>query len=402
MNTYLWGIGVMSCDVDWGEEKLAYIDDKHMIPAHEVRKRDRFDPLLVSLHDNARNYIKAKDDQNAVQGLIDAVVALLDAQLQLNERILASEVLISLVNQAERNMRESLSAKLAARNDVPETLLHYLLYDDIDMAGAILRQSRQLSEQDLSYIIHSKEKDHWNAIAARDDLTDRLVSQLVSKQDADTMITLLKNEGIVIAEDILREFYPMVKTDENVATEFVNYKALPKTIAVEIYWHVSAVLRQTIVARFEMSAVDIDMMMQDCLQDFTDTMNDLKDMTPSPLMQEVADIYMARDRITDDLLVSALRRRQGRFFIALFARKTGLSFSVVHSLMKQVAGQGLAVACRACNIGRSPFMSMFLIGRAIAKPDQAVNAEELKMALRYYDGLTLKMAQDILNQSIGR
>jgi len=193
-----------ACQLERG--KLAYISGKHMTLAQEMRRKahkpDRFGSLLVSLHDNLLGYMKARNDSNAINGLIDAVIAVLDVPLQPNERILVSEILISLVNQVDRNMRESLSFKLALRDDVPETLLHYLIYDDIDMAGAILQYSRQLSEQDLSYIIHSRGKDHWNAIATRDDLTDRLVEQLASKQDADAMAILFENGSIRIAENV--------------------------------------------------------------------------------------------------------------------------------------------------------------------------------------------------------
>jgi hypothetical protein len=52
------------------------------------------------------------------------------------------------------------------------------------------------------------------------------------------------------------------------------------------------------------------------------------------------------------------------------------------------------------NISKENFVSMFLLGRTIARADEAVNAEELKMAMRYYDGLTFKMAKSILRESL--
>jgi hypothetical protein len=62
----------------------------------------------------------------------------------------------------------------------------------------------------------------------------------------------------------------------------------------------------------------------------------------------------------------------------------------------------LAVACRAKNISKENFVSLFLLTRTIARSSQAVTAEELKMAMRYYDGLTFKAAQDILKDSIAQ
>lgn len=372
------------------------------MPAHEARKRDRFDPLLVCLHDSARGYSQSKDDPEALQKLIGSVAALFDAELLSSEKDMASDVLVSLIKQAEKDMRQSLAEKLAFRQDLPDSLLHFLAYDDIDAAGPILTRSVLLSDTDLAYVIHSKQSEHWQAIAARTTLSDKIIDQLIARQDEPTLVALLHNEGIELNLDMLRDFIPAVKVSEVVAENFVNYKSLPKEIAVEIYWHVSVALRTAIADRFRVKDGELETALEECVQDFTDTLFRSGDMTPTRLMKETAALYMAKDMINPELLISVLRQRQGRFFIALFSEKTGLVDQVVHSLMKQIGGQGLAVACRAGQIGRKDFVSLFLLSRAIARADHAVNAAELNMALRYYDGLTFKMARDIMEHSIAR
>ena len=68
--------------------------------------------------------------------------------------------------------------------------------------------------------------------------------------------------------------------------------------------------------------------------------------------------------------------------------------------MRQIGGQGMAVVSRATGISKENFVSIFLLGRTIVRSSQAVDADELRMAMRYYDGLTHKMAREILQDSI--
>lgn len=381
---------------------MAYRDNKHYDTMGEAPTKDRFDPLLVCLHDSVREYSGSHKNPQQLERLVHSVAAILDAHLTDSEKILAADVLISLMKQAERDLCVNLSQRLAVRSDLPDTLLHFLAYGDIDIAESALLHSPLLSDTDLLYVVQSKGADHWRVIANRENISLPLVKILATKPDVPTLLNILRNETVEANADILGTMMPTVKTSEELAHEFVNYKGLPKDLAVNIYWHISAALRSVILNRFDVKAAEIDAVLEDCVQDFTDTMAGVENPMPSPLMNEVAAGYAKNGKITDAFLAGVLRRRQGRFFIALFSELTGLKHKVVHNMMKQIGGQGLAVACRAVTISKENFVSIFLLSRAIALPRQAVDAEELKMAMRYYDGLTHKMAKDILAESIAR
>ena len=101
---------------------------------------DKFDPLLVSLHDYARSYSEDKNT-NSFGKLVNAVMAMLDANLKDSQKILAADVLITLIRQAETDLRENLAQRLAVRDDLPTSLLHFLAYGPIDIAEPVLLNS---------------------------------------------------------------------------------------------------------------------------------------------------------------------------------------------------------------------------------------------------------------------
>lgn len=367
----------------------------------DAQMYDSFDPLLVNLHDSVREHkINQHMGLSDFSDITKAVADILDARLTQTEKVLAADVLVELIKQAETDIRRSLSEKLALRDDIHPTLLHYLAYDKIDVAEPVLQNSPLLSDMDLIYIIESTSSDHWKAIAERANISKNVTHSLVQKQDDKTVLALLDNETIALQDELLEKIQPMATVSSDIAEKFLGYKTLPRSMAVDVYWHVSVALRQSITSKFKIKTQEIDAALQDCVQDFCDTMLQPNEIRPSSLMKEVADLYHRENKINDSLLVGALRRRQGRFFIALFQKRTNLSTNVIWNMMRQVGGQGLAVACRAMKISKENFVSLFLLSRTIVRSNQAVDANELKMAMRYYDGLTYKMAQEILKDSI--
>ena len=357
------------------------------------------DPLLVNLHDTITEYSR-DNNSNTLNGLMDAVVSLLDARLTDNERILASDVLINLIEQATNDIRRNLSEKLAVREDLHDTLLHYLAYGDIDLAEPVLRQSTLLTDTDLMYVIQSKGSPHWCAIASRDSLSQDIVKTLIGKKDEQTIYNILNNEGVQLPPDVLAEIVPIAKKSKKVANSLGDYKNLRKDLAINIYWYVSVALRNDLVSKFELSKQEIDRSLEICMQDFVDTTIHVENSEPTSMMLDFADYYHKQNKITDRMLSDVLRRRQGRFFIALFSNMTGLSHSVIAKMMQQTGGQGFAIACRALNIGKEGFISIFLLSRKLTGMHRTVDSKELTMAIRYYDGLTHKMAKEILQDSI--
>lgn len=384
---------------------MAYNSDRHVrLNDGGGNTHDSFDPLLVNLHDTVHEYTSSKNAgcNHNMNSITQAVIDILDARLSSNEKVMAADILVDLIKQAESDIRRTLSERLAPRDDIHPNLLHYLAYDDINVAEPILLNSPLLSNMDLIYIIQSKSKDHWKTIAARNDISGNVVNNLIKKKDEGTIIGLLKNESIVLEEGVLEEIKTIAVTAPDVAETFVNYKTLPRKMAVDIYWYVSTILRQSIEKNFDVKEQEVSKALEECVQDFCDTMLQADNISPSVLMTEVAELYHNDLRITDDLLVGTLRRRQGRFFIALFEKRSNLSSKIIWNMMRQIGGQGLAVACRAMNVSKENFISLFLLSRTIVRSNRAVDANELKMAMRYYDGLTHKMAKEILEDSIAK
>ena len=219
------------------------------------------------------------------------------------------------------------------------------------------------------------------------------------KKDKATNLTLLKNDTVTLDIDFLEDIKGFAIDDENFAKEYVNYKTLPKSLAVSVYWHLSVRMRQLITQKFDVKADELDKALEDCCFDFRDTIhNDIQ--KPTSTMIEAAKRFKKADKITEPLLVQTLRQRQGRFFVALFCEATGMSIDTAADMLKKKNGHSLAVSCRVLNITKEGFVSIFLLARAITTPDQAVSASELQSAVRYFEMLNYHNAKEVFDKTI--
>ncbi len=379
---------------------MAYLQGEYAQYIGAMGNYDRFDPLLVSLHDSLRLFKYDQNGDTYYNSVEASILDILDARLQDTEKAIVTDIIIGIVKQARHDIQKTLSEKLSFRDDLPATLLHYLAYADIHVAQPVLLNSTQLSDVDIMYIIQSKGQDHWRVIARRPEINENVIACLTAKKDAETNIGLLENDTISMSSSLIKQIAAIAGTSEALADKLVAYKDLPQQVAVSLYWHVSTTLRQDIKNRFGIEGRVIDEALEDTMQDFTDSVLQCESMKPSKTMIDIAQRYHAEGRIDEDMLVECLRRRQGRFFIALFACRTKLSHSVVWTMMRQSGGQGLAVASRATNISKKNFVSIFLLSGTLARSQHPVSGDELRMAIRYYEGLSYKVAKDILCDSI--
>ncbi len=360
------------------------------------------DEMLVNLHDAQRKYATSHTAEAGVarQRVVQTVGEILETDISDHDREMIADILLSMIRQAEIDLRESLSERLCAMEDVPEDLVLHLAHDAISVAQPILRYSPVLTEQDLLYIIQSKGREYWQAIAQRRLLDDCVIDALVDRNDESTALNLIMNDTIVLKTTALESFAELSKYSDRLAEPLLARREMPQKLAMDLFWHVSAQLRQHIARNFDIPKEKIDAALQDALEDFADTSVGVQNPRPSALMVDMAAQYGRTDRISDAMLVKILRRGQVRFFVALLAQRSGLTTETVHEIMRQVGGQGMAVACRAMGVVKESFVSIFLLSRSLTRGDVAVDALELRKAIKYYDAMTEDLAASILADSI--
>ena len=354
-------------------------------------------PMLVQLYDSHRLYQIAADKRpQARVELMEAVTGILNLSIKPKEVELVSDILISLMRQAETDLRQAISDRLAVMDNAPLRVILKIAHDEIGIAEKVLRESPVLNDIDLLYIIQAQGPDYWRAIAARKDLSPNLIDTLADTWDTPTGIALADNQNVTLTDHAVSVLSEMAKGCDALARPLILRSEVPADITKMLYHFVGAELKQYIMTMTDdrhshVIAAEID-----------DVFREFEENTASPTlaMRQAAAAYGRAGNITPALLIKTLKRGQMASFIALFAEKTGLSVEMVGKVLQQKCGQGLAIACRACGMAKVDFVSMFLLTQRLRSDHGVVDSDTMAMVMRYYDRVKPDVARRVMRGSI--
>ena len=357
-------------------------------------------PLLVRLYDSQNlGDLSADKKPLAKAELIAAISELLKMEISPREAELVADVMIGLLSQAELDMRKALAARLAVLDNVPLRLVLHMAADDIEVAGSVIRQSSVLSDLDLVYIIKSQGAAYWEAIAQRKIISDHVVNMLVDTGDLETAITLAKNENITLNEYTISALADMAQESETLAQPLLRREELPPTIAQKLYQFVGAELKAFIEKEYGITQGSIADAVDDVLLEFVDETENKHEFSSSTAMVKDAQRQKEKGLLTVKMMLASLRRGQIMPFVAQFSQYIDLNSKAVLEILEQSSGQGLAVACKACDIGKEDFISIYLLTNRIRNKGEMVELNDMSCAISYYTKIGKETAAHIMNNS---
>lgn len=358
-------------------------------------------PFLVRLYDSHRYYSLACEDRpQARADLTEAVAHLLQQNLGAREGELVADVLITLLRQAEMDLRCALAERLAAMDTVPLRLVLNLANDEIAVAAPVLRDSPVLSDLDLIYIVKSHGAEHWRSIAARDGLGDDLIDLLAEKRDISTAIILSENQRITLTSFAMNVMSSMAGESESLARPLLARAELPVDIARKLYNHVSPALKTYIAQHFEGALpADVKGAVDDLFLEFGDEA-DADPFTPSDESMKAAKQMAAVDHLNMTAIMDTLRRGQIKSYIAMMSVYTHLPVAAIRDVIEQSSGRKLAVLCRALELHKGDFSTMYLLTHRVRSRDRLVNHNELLAALSYFDRVPVDTAKKLMGFTV--
>jgi uncharacterized protein (DUF2336 family) len=360
-------------------------------------------PLLVKLYEGHKIYALAADKSAASRAELTNIVAqILDLKLTFKEEELLSDILISLMKQAELDLRKALSERMSTMTHLPLRLALSIANDEIDVAAAMLRLSPVLTDMDLIYIIKSQGRAYWHAIAERAELSCDLADALVDTNDDVTAIKLASHKRADLSAHAVKVLVNMAKTHTDIATPLLARGELPIAFVQELYAVVSAEIQSQIRIMYGSAVAN------DLAEVFSNLFNELSDQPhqseyyPTQTMLQAAEYYAQTGMLTLQLVMDTLKRGQINSFIALFARYSDISASRVHQMLMQSCPKGIVIACRAFGVQKSDFTNIFLLTHRMRNEGRMLDYADLAKALSYFDTVRPDTALRVLKSNAAK
>ena len=358
-------------------------------------KTPQIAPLLVQLYESHKLYSLAKDKKPLARAeLTTAVADLLEVELSPQQKELLADVLVTLVRQAEKDLRLALAERLAVLDNAPLRLILHLANDEILIASPVLRKSPVLTDLDLVYIIKAHGPDYWQAIASREQLSPLIIDVLADMRDVGTAIVLSANDRIKLTRHALNLLCRMAQEREDIARPLLSRPELPERFARQLYDHVSMELRAWIKANFDCFADgETHKAAEGIIIEFVEAQSEFM---PTVEMMDVAERYASLNMLNMQMMMEMLGKGQIASFIACFSRYTGLAASRVHDFLKQSCPKGMAIACRAFGVQKSDFSRIYLMTHRMRSKSRMVDHDSMLEVLNYFDKVRPEVAQRIV------
>jgi uncharacterized protein (DUF2336 family) len=324
-----------------------------------------------------------------------------DTVLRDAERNMMSDILRQLIHDVEMTVRQQLAERMASEIDAPRDLISALANDQIEVAHPILTQSTILQDIELIEIVEHRTFGHQLAIVMRETVSEAVSEALIGTGNVDVIKTLLENENADISGKAMEYLVEQSEKIDDIQVPLINRSDLGPDLAKRMYWWVSAALRKHIVEHYRIDEADLDDKIQDTIHDILGgdgRASSAMDTNPLRKSQELAEKLQKAAAITPQLLIQTLRQGEVVLFEDLLSQLTGLRTNLIRRFVFEPGGEGLAITCRAADITKPDFASIFLLSRSARPGDKVVDPNEVSRVLNFFDRIKAETAQKVVKR----
>jgi hypothetical protein len=95
-------------------------------------------------------------------------------------------------------------------------------------------------------------------------------------------------------------------------------------------------------------------------------------------------------------MIQLLRQGEVPLFEAMFGELSGLTSERLHRVLYESGGEGLAIACRALEMSKTTFATIFLLSRRAEAGKRVTDPRTLSRALMIFDKINPQTAMEVL------
>ena len=141
------------------------------------------------------------------------------------------EVITRLADEIEVAARAQLAQRVARFDRAPVNIVHKLAFDDaIEVAGPVLRDSKQLEPYALVANVCTKSQTHMLAISKRETLAESVTDELVTRGNQEVVKSVVQNNGARFSDFGFLHMIKRAEGDSILAEQLGLRKDIPRHV----------------------------------------------------------------------------------------------------------------------------------------------------------------------------
>jgi len=306
---------------------------------------------------------------------------------------LLSSIFLSLVVEAERDMRRRLAEKLAKAEWAPAALINVLALDEIEVARPIIASSPVLKDEDLVRLLLEATIEHQIEVARRPKLGPLVVAAILRQAEPAVLTALAGNATAELSDADLQALVAEARRVAALRAPLAQHPRLTSELALQLYVWLGQAMRQSLTERFRLDSTALDQMLAETVREAHGGVRAQDDglvlVAREGERQEMERRLVAKLHAAGQLragyLVRALREGRLSLFAAALARLGDLEPDQVREALDAPAPNLLQLACAAVDIDRSafPFILQMVRGLNCGRPGgDAAAGQSARVAVR--------------------
>ena len=303
---------------------------------------------------------------------------------------LFDEVMTKAVVYIEGKVRAELSTRLAPIARAPDGIIRRLANDDdIAVAGPVLEQSRQLTEDDLVEIAKVKGRDHLLKLSSRDQLGEAVTDVLVERGDAVVRNSVAANTGARFSEVGFSKLAIYAEQDDDLLATVAKRADMPPLLLRHVLSRATDAVRERLLAQ---SSPEHRNMVRKALKEISSR------VSGNISQQQYAEAERRLASVTQDTALTKLKLREfaagGRIpeTIVALSALCGVPIDLVDHLVNNTGQFGAMALCRSIGLDW-PIVAAILSARLA--PDDPAPFDTVELGSQYHQ-LSVSSAQRIL------
>lgn len=277
-----------------------------------------------------------------------------------NEDALYDEVLTRLTADMEVAVRAELASSFASALDAPIGLVRNLSHDVAEVAGAVLRQSPLLNDDDLLGVVRKHGQEHLRAVSARATVSQAVSDVIVERGDDETLGALLRNDGAQLSRDASEAVVERARINPELHEATVARASLPADLLNEMYFVVEGRLRAQIL---EKNARLDPALLEHALAAGRDRLAAADGVLPADYSESLAYVeeLRAAGQLTPQMLARFLRSGGQTAFLIALSQLADIDFHTARNIVERRELDALAVVCKGADLDRALFLTYAVV-----------------------------------------
>jgi uncharacterized protein (DUF2336 family) len=318
---------------------------------------------------------------------------------------LLSSIFLSLVVEAERDIRQRLAEKLAHAEWAPAALINVLALDEIEIARPIIAASPVLQDLDLIRLLTEATIEHQIEVARRPQLAAPVVAAIFEKAEPAVMAALAGNPTAELSAQDMARLVALSRQHAALRSPLSRHPRLSDDLALQLYVWVGQALREALSERFRLDPKRLEQTLAAAVAeahaggDPGGLVVIAREEERQVMDQRLIEKLHAAGQLRPGYLIRALR--EGRLSLFCLALATLGRFDAEHirRAIDSDRPELLGLACAAVGIDRSVFPSILQMVRQLNGGRPSGGAEGARRASGAFAPVSPQVARAAFRQA---